>query len=98
MQTAPLPSKPRDKSNSIFSRTVLAVCTLYFDLKYKDPVWSKGTSLECAELIYMKTTDAACIGEELCCLLREEDVGQIVSLGSFHIERVRCRLHILRLE
>ena len=46
----------------------------------------------------MKTTEAACIGEELCCLLREEDVGQIVSLGGFHIECVRGCLHILQLE
>ena len=42
----------------------------------------------------MKTTEA----EELCCLLREEDVGQIVSLGGFHIERVRGRLQILQLQ
>ena len=46
----------------------------------------------------MKTTEAACIGEELCCLLRKEDVGQIVGLGGFHIERVRGCLHILQLE
>ena len=46
----------------------------------------------------MKTTEAACVGEELCCLLREEDVGQIVSLGGFHIECVRGCLHILQLE
>ena len=57
--------------------------------------WSNDTSLECAEL---KTTEAACVSEELCCLLREEDVGQIVSLGCFHIERVCGRLHILQLE
>ena len=28
--------------------------------------WPKGTSLECVESIYVKTTGAACVSEELC--------------------------------
>ena len=41
----------------------------------------------------MKTTEAACLSEELCRLLREE--GQIVSLGDYCIERVRGCLSML---
>ena len=43
----------------------------------------------------MKTTGAACVSEELCRLLKEEEVGQIVSLGDSRIQRVRGRLAIL---
>ena len=44
----------------------------------------------------MKTTGAACVSEELCRLLKEEEVGQILSLGDSRIQRVRGRLAILR--
>ena len=37
-----------------------------FDWKVQRFCWPKGTSLECAELIYVKTTGAACVSEELC--------------------------------
>ena len=40
----------------------------------------------------MKTTGAACVSEELCRLLKEEE---IVSLGDSHIQRVRGGLAIL---
>ena len=45
----------------------------------------------------MKTTGAACVSEELCRLLKEEEeeVGQIVSLGDSRIQRVHGRLAIL---
>ena len=43
----------------------------------------------------MKTTGAACVSEELYRLLKEEEVGQIVSLGDSRIQRVRGRLAIL---
>ena len=43
----------------------------------------------------MKTTGAACVSEELCLFLKEEDVGQFVSLGDSRIDRVRGRLGIL---
>ena len=68
---------------------------VYFDWKVQRFCWLKGTSLECVESIYVKTTEAARVCEELCRLLKEEDVGQIVSLGDFHIEPVCGRLPIL---
>ena len=37
-----------------------------FDWKVQRFCWPKGTSLECAELIYVKTMEAACASEELC--------------------------------
>ena len=39
----------------------------------------------------MKTTEIARVSEELCHLLKEEEEGQIVSLGDSRIERVRGR-------
>ena len=63
----------------------------YFDWKVQRSCWSKGTLLECAELIYVKTTEADRVCEELCQLIRE-----IVSLGGFHIGRLR--LPILKIE
>ena len=72
-QTAPLLSKPCD--HGIFLKTVLAACRFiprHFDWRF---CWSKGTSLECAKSIYVKTIETACVSEELCCL-KEEIVGQ----------------------
>ena len=57
-------------SNSIFSKTVLAACRFiprYFDWEVQRLCWSKGTSLEYAELIYVKTSD------ELRCFEEEEE-------------------------
>ena len=42
----------------------------YFDWKVQRSCWSKGTLLECAELIYVKTTEADRVCEELCQLIR----------------------------
>ena len=35
--------------------------------------WPKGTSLECAESIYVKTTETACVSDELCRFKEEEE-------------------------
>ena len=62
-------SKPRDKAMASFQRDCWPLVDLYlgiFDWKVQRFCWLKGTSLECAELIYMKTTEAACVSEELC--------------------------------
>ena len=87
---------PPDKAMASFRRECwpfVALCLGVFDWKVQRFCWPKGTSLECAESIYVKTTGAACVSEELCRLKEEEEeVGQIVSLG---IERVRGRLAIL---
>ena len=39
---------------------------VYFDWKVQRFCWPKGTSVECAESIYVKTTGPACVSEELC--------------------------------
>ena len=69
-------------------RRVLAVCSFIprcFDWKVQRFCWPKGTSLECVESIYVKTTGAACVSEELAMSIEEEEEeeedGQIVSLG-----------------
>ena len=59
--------------------------------------WSKGTSLECtdAESIYVKTTETACVSDELSCFKeeeKEEGERQIMSLGDLRIKRVLDRL------
>ena len=41
----------------------------------------------------MKTTQAACVSFELC-RLKEDDVGQIMSLGNSCIKRVWDSVHI----
>ena len=69
---------------------VFAVCSFIpkcFDWKVQRFCWPKGTSLECADSIYVEITEAACVSDELCRLKEEEEeeeeeeVGQIVSLG-----------------
>ena len=60
-----------------------------FDWKAQRFCWPKGTSLECAESIYVKITKTVCVSDELCDLLKEEEVGQSVSLGDSCIKRVR---------
>ena len=55
----------------------------YFDRKVHRFCWSKGTSFECAEFMYVKNMETAHVSEDLCPLLKEV-VGQIVSLSNFH--------------
>ena len=48
-------------------RRVLAACVFrprYFDWKVQIFCWPKGTSLECAESIYVKLMEAACVSED----------------------------------
>ena len=44
----------------------------------------------------MRTTETTCLSDELCLCKQEED-GQIVSLGDSRIERVRDRLDLLNM-
>ena len=52
--------------------------------------WLKGTSLECAELIYLKIT----VVSDKLYRLKEED-GQIMSSGDSCIKRARERIAFL---
>ena len=75
-------------------------CTDNVDLlltgKYKDSVGQKAASLECTELIYVKTMETACVSNELCRFKeKEEGERQIVSLGDSHIKRLLDRLATL---
>ena len=70
-------------SNGVFSKRVLAVCNLYlavFDSKVQRFCWPKGTSLECVESIYVKTTETACVSDELRRFKEEEDGVRVVDL------------------
>ena len=59
------PPHPRTiRGNGLGPR--LALYLGVFDWKVQRFCWPKGTSLECAESIYVKTTGAACVSEELC--------------------------------
>ena len=55
-----------------------------FDWKVQRFCWPKGTSLECAESIYVKITETACVRDELC-RFKEEGEGQIVSSGDSRV-------------
>ena len=44
-----------------------------FDWKVQRFCWSKGTSLECVESIYVKTTETACVSNELRHFKEEEE-------------------------
>ena len=44
-----------------------------FDWKVQRFCWPKGTSLECAELIYVKITETACVSDVLCRFKEEEE-------------------------
>ena len=82
---------PRDKAMASFQRECCPFVALYlavFDWKVQRFCWPKGTSLECAESIYVKTTVAACGSEELYMPLEEEEEedGQMVSLGNSRID------------
>ena len=85
-QTAPLLT-PRDKAMASFRRAALYLGV--FDWKVQRFCWPKGTSLECVELIYVKTT---CVSEELYMSIEEEE---IVSLCDSRIERICGGLVIL---
>ena len=74
-------SKPRDKSNGVFSIYIQRILTG----KYTQRV----TSLTCTESIYEKTMETACVSEEL------EKKMDNVSLGDFRIERVHSCLAML---
>ena len=69
-QTAPLLSRRLgDEAMASFRRECwqfVALCLGVFDWKVQRFCWPKGTSLECVESIYVKTTGAACVSEELC--------------------------------
>ena len=68
--------KPRDKAMASFRRQCCRLVDLYlgvFYWKVQRFCWPKGTSLECAESIYVKTTETACVSDELCRLKEEEE-------------------------
>ena len=55
---------------------MLAACSFMprnFEWKVQRFCWPKGTSLECAESIYVKITETAHVCEELCHLLKPEE-------------------------
>ena len=60
-----------------------------FEWKVQRFCWPIGTSLECVESIYVKTTETACVSDELCRFKEEEDVR-------FSYKRVRGRSAILK--
>ena len=65
---APAELAPRDKAMASFRRLFVALYLGVFDWKVQRFCWPKGTSLECAESIYVKITEAAFVCNELCCL------------------------------
>ena len=70
---------------------LVAIYLGVFDWKVQRFCWPKGTSLECAESIYVEITEAARVCDALCRLKEEvaiEEVGQIVSLGDSRVKRV----------
>ena len=81
-------------SNGVFRRQCWPLVDLYlgvFDWKVQRFCWPKGTSLECVESIYVKTTETACVSNELCHFKEEEEEEgerQIVSLGDSRIKRL----------
>ena len=76
-QTAPLLSRPRDKAMASFRRECWPLVALYLgvDWKVQRFCWPKGTSLDCAESIYVEITEVACVCDELC-RLKEEDLDK----------------------
>ena len=63
-------------SNGVFPRQcwpLVDLCLGVFDWKVQRFCWPKGTSLECAELIYVKITETACVSDELCRFKEEEE-------------------------
>ena len=67
-QTAPLLSRRLVTKQWRLFEECWALVALYlgvFDWKVQRFCWTKGTLLECVESIYVKTTGAACVSEEL---------------------------------
>ena len=59
-----------------FRRECWPLVALYlgvFYWKVQRFCWPKGTSLDCAESIYVEITEAACVCDELCRLKEEEE-------------------------
>ena len=81
-------------SNGVFRRQCWPLVDLYLDRKVQRFCWPKGTSLECVESIYVKTTETACVSNELC-RFKEEGERQIMSLGDSRIKRMLDRLATL---
>ena len=73
----------------------VALYLAVFEWKVQRFCWPKGTSLECAESIYVKTTETSCVSDELCRFKEEEEgEGQIVNSGVSRIKHVVDRLSI----
>ena len=56
---------------------------LVFYWKVQRFCWPKGTSLECAQSIYVKITETACVRDELRCLLQNVSLGDLVFTGPY---------------
>ena len=71
------------------SSRVIALYLAVFEWKVQIFCLPKGTLLECAESIYVKTTETAFVSDELC-RFKEEEEGerQIVNSGDSRIKRV----------
>ena len=84
-------------SNGVFRRQCWPLVDLYLDLKVQRFCWPKGTSLECVESIYVKTTETACVSNELCRFKEEKEEGerQIMSSGDSRIKRMLDRVATL---
>ena len=89
-------------SNGVFPRQCWPLVDFYlgvFDWKVQIFCWPKGTSLECAELIYVKITETVCVSDELCRFKEEEEEEEeeerLVSSGDSRINRVLDRLATL---
>ena len=89
---APAELAPRVKAMASFRRECCQFVALYlavFDWKVQRFCWPKGTSLECAESIYVKITETACVSDELCCLKEEEEEEGEDRLATLSIPTVR---------
>ena len=63
---------------------------MFFDWKVQRFCWPKGTSLECAVSIYVKITETACVNDELCRLLKEEEEEEDRQIVSLDDSRIKC--------
>ena len=91
-QTAPLLSRRLvTRQWRLLARWLLVDLYLgVFDWKVQRFCWPKGTSLECAESIYVKIMEAACVSEELCRWKKKK------KMDDSRIERARDRLLTVR--
>ena len=72
---------PRDKAMASLQRECWPLVALYlgvFDWKIYRFCWPKGTSLECAESISVKITEAACVCDEFMPFKREEGWANVL--------------------